>query len=245
MTLFIDLLKFIYNMKYIMCAIYGSTNRNLFDILHDATKDRGSFASSFVFLEHKKRSAFILRLKGHPNSMDKLDPEQRFSACKNKNITHYLGHSQAPTSSQREHDVATSHPFVAHNWVVAHNGVLTNYKEINKKYCAWNKNPVDSSNIPHLFHALETQTPDKTEVEIICESLSLLEGTFGLWIFNEKTGNIFLARQGSTLFANEKGDFCSIQSKNWFELEEGTLYKATNKLEIVGNFKNTSPFFTL
>ena len=228
-----------------MCAIYGSRDRNLFDILHDVTIDRGSFASSFAFLEHKKRNLFITRLKGHPKKMESMNPEEIFNTCKNKNITHYLGHNQAPTSSQREHDVATSHPFVAHNWVVAHNGVLTNYKDINKKYCAWNKNPVDSSNIPHLLHALETKSPEKSEEEIICEGLSLLEGTFALWIFNEKTGNIFLARQGSTLFANEKGDFCSIQSKNWLELEEGVLYKVTRKLELVGNFKNTTPFFTL
>lgn len=228
-----------------MCSIYGSKDRNLFDILHDVTIDRGSFASSFAFLEYKKRNLFITRLKGHPKKMESMNPEEIFNTCKNKNITHYLGHNQAPTSSQREHDVATSHPFVAHNWVVAHNGVLTNYKDINKKYCAWNKNPVDSSNIPHLLHALETKSPEKSEEEIICEGLSLLEGTFALWIFNEKTGNIFLARQGSTLFANEKGDFCSIQSKNWLELEEGVLYKVTRKLELVGNFKNTTPFFTL
>jgi len=228
-----------------MCSIYGSKDRNLFDILHDVTIDRGSFASSFAFLEYKKRNLFITRLKGHPKKMESMNPEEIFNTCKNKNITHYLGHNQAPTSSQREHDIATSHPFVAHNWVVAHNGVLTNYKDINKKYCAWNKNPVDSSNIPHLLHALETKSPENSEEEIICEGLSLLEGTFALWIFNEKTGNIFLARQGSTLFANEKGDFCSIQSKNWLELEEGVLYKVTRKLELVGNFKNTTPFFTL
>jgi len=228
-----------------MCAIYGSKDRNLFDILHDVTIDRGSFASSFAFLEYKKRNLFITRLKGHPKKMESMNPEEIFNTCKNKNITHYLGHNQAPTSSQREHDIATSHPFVAHNWVVAHNGVLTNYKDINKKYCAWNKNPVDSSNIPHLLHALETKSPEKSEEEIICDGLSLLEGTFALWVFNEKTGNIFLARQGSTLFANEKGDFCSIQSKNWLELEEGVLYKVTRKLELVGNFKNTTPFFTL
>jgi hypothetical protein len=74
----------------------------------------------------------------------------------------------------------------------------------------------------------------------------MLQGTFAVWLFNEKTGNTFIARQGSTLFVNEEtGDFCSIESKGWMEVPEGKVYNITKGFELVGEFTSTSPFFTL
>lgn len=221
-----------------MCSIYGAKSRTLFNILHDATKDRGTYAFSSAFLNHKKKKLTIIRQQGHPKDIERVESKDSDEL--------FLGHNQAPTSSAREYDRETSHPFVSHNWVVAHNGVLTNYKDINKKYCKWNTNPVDTSCIPNLLYSLETNHPVATEHEIICDALSMLEGTFAVWIFNEKTGHVFIARQGSTLFANpETGDFCSIQSKGWVEVEEGTLYNITQTYVPAGKFKSKSPFFTL
>lgn len=221
-----------------MCSIYGSKNRTLFNILHDATRERGVYAFSAAFLDHESRKLKLHRQCGHPKDIEKLEPIS--------NASMFLGHNQAPTSSARDYDKATSHPFVVGNWVVAHNGVLTNHVELNKKHCVWNKNPVDTSVIPNLLHVFEQKKPDASEEEIICNTLSLLEGTFALWIFNDKTGNVFVARQGSTLFANPTtGDFCSIESKGWIEVPEGKLHRVTHGFEPVGEFKSTSPFFTL
>lgn len=221
-----------------MCAIFGSKNRTLFNILHGATKERGVYAFSAGFLDHSSRRLKLYRQHGHPKDIEKLAHASGDSM--------FLGHSQAPTSSAREYDKSTSHPFTAGNWVAAHNGVLTNHVELNKKHCVWNKNPVDSSVIPNMLHVFEQKKPDAAEEEIICNVLSLLEGTFALWIFNESTGNVFVARQGSTLFASEStGDFCSITSKGWVEVEEGKLFRVTKGYELVGEFKSTSPFFTL
>lgn len=221
-----------------MCSIYGAKNRTLFNILHDATKDRGVYAFSAAFLNHKKRKLTITRQHGHPKDIEQLSGKDGDEL--------FLGHNQAPTSSARTYNKDTSHPFVAHNWVVAHNGVLTNHKDINKKHCNWNKNPVDTSCIPNLLHALESKHPVAYEREIICDALSMIEGTFAVWIFNEKTGHVFIARQGSTLFANpETGDFCSIQSKGWVEVTEGVLFDITKGYEQAGEFKSKSPFFTL
>ncbi len=221
-----------------MCSIYGSKNRTLFDVLHDATRERGVYAFSAAFLHGKTQNLNIIKQHGHPKNVEKVSSDA--------NDILFLGHNQAPTSSMRDYDKTTSHPFVAHNWVVAHNGVLTNHKSINQKYCSWNKNLVDTSCIPNLLHALETKHPATLEQDIICEALSLLEGTFALWIHNTKTHHTFVARQGSTLFANTNtGDFCSIESKGWVEVPEGNLYNITQGFELVGTFKSTSPFFTL
>lgn len=220
-----------------MCSIYGSKNRSLFDVLHDATIDRGQYAFSYAFIDHKNKKINIKRLEKHP-SMDNVQNKPTEEL--------FLGHNQAPTSAQREYSKLTSHPFTSFNWIVAHNGVLTNYKELNKIHCPWNKNVVDSSTIPNLIHAIETADLNKKEEDCVCEALSLLEGTFAVWIVNDRTGSVFIARQGSTLFANpDTGDFCSIQSKDWIEIEEGVLYKINKRLIPVGEFKQTSPFFTL
>jgi len=74
----------------------------------------------------------------------------------------------------------------------------------------------------------------------------MLKGTFGLWIFDQKGTNIYLARSGSTLFADFiTNDFSSLEEDNFVELEEGTLYLLTKEgLTAVGEFKPNSPFFT-
>ena len=221
-----------------MCSIYGSRNRTLFNVLHDVTQQRGVYAFSAAFLNDVDKKIKIHRQQGHPKDIEKLESDINYNM--------FLGHNQAPTSSARDWDKTTSHPFVASNWYVAHNGVLTNHENINETYCVWNKNPVDSSCIPNLLHVMEQTHVTATEVEVIEVALEKIQGTFAVWILNEKTGNIFIARQGSTLFANpETGDFCSIQSKGWIEVPEGQIINVTKSYKVVGTFKSKSPFFTL
>jgi glucosamine 6-phosphate synthetase-like amidotransferase/phosphosugar isomerase protein len=158
----------------------------------------------------------------------------------------FLGHTQAPTSSVRTFSADTSHPFFCGTWAIAHNGVLTNDVRLKKTLKA-NAiyNEVDSSVIP----ALISQESDKNidEIAAICTSLSKLEGTFGLWIYNKLSHNTYLARSGSTMYANFlTNSFSSLPVKDFVALEEGILYLMTNEgLTAVGSFSNNSPFFVL
>lgn len=217
-----------------MCSIYGSKNRSMFDVLHDATVDRGKFVFSYLFVTDNKQNA-ANQLQSHP-SMDTIKSPKNTIFC--------LGHNQAPTSNQRAFNKNTCHPFRASNWLVAHNGVLTNHLKLLKKFKLKPNTEVDSNAIPILIDYFN-QTCN--EVDAIIKTLSLLEGTFAVWIYNEDTNNVYIARQGSTLFGNIKtGSFCSIQSKtDWIELSEGILYQITDKIAEVGKFTNNSPFFTL
>ena len=220
-----------------MCSIYGSSSLNMFEILHDATIDRGHYACSFLSILGK--TTYLQQFEGHPTPIDKVNF--------NKTTKFYLGHNQAPTSSQRKYNKNTSHPFTCGDWMVAHNGVLTNFKQLNDKYTKKNKNPVDSSVIPALLQHFTEEYEGCKELEIIQTVLNLLEGTFAVWIYNTTSNKIYLARQGSTLFANLKTrDFCSIKSKDWVELKEGMVYEIT-KTKIINRveFKNTTPFFTI
>lgn len=158
----------------------------------------------------------------------------------------FLGHTQAPTSSAREFDSQTSHPFTWGDWIVAHNGVLTNHDSIKKLI----KDPisyniVDTSVIPAYLHQIFAE--NTSEIHTISEVLSKLKGTFGLWIFNKRTGNTYLARAGSTLYSNFlTNDFSSLPEKDFQPLEEGIIYLLTVEgLTSVGFFSVNSPFFII
>lgn len=157
----------------------------------------------------------------------------------------FLGHTQAPTSSQRSFSPSTTHPFQYKDWIIAHNGVLTNDKDL-KKTIKDKKayNTVDSSVIAPLISAKVKEVGE--EVAGLCKALTLLKGTFGIWAYNQKTGNIFVARSGSTVFANFlTNDFSSLQEENFTALDEGVLYLLTKEgLTSVGTFKTNSPFFS-
>jgi glucosamine 6-phosphate synthetase-like amidotransferase/phosphosugar isomerase protein len=159
----------------------------------------------------------------------------------------FLGHTQAPTSSVREFSFSTSHPFSCGRWTVAHNGVLTNHEQLKAKLIDQTSfNEVDTSVIPAMLEEASATTSDD-EVMIICEALSKLKGTFGLWLFCNQTGNIYLARSGSTLFGNFlTNDFSSLPREKYQPLQEGTLYLLTKEgITSVGFFSTNSPFFAL
>ena len=67
-----------------------------------------------------------------------------------------------------------------------------------------------------------------------------------LWILNSKTNNVYLARSGSTIFADFlTNNFSSVKYSDYKPLEEGVLYLQTVEgLTSVGKFKSNSPFFT-
>jgi glucosamine 6-phosphate synthetase-like amidotransferase/phosphosugar isomerase protein len=158
----------------------------------------------------------------------------------------YLGHTQAPTSSKRDFDTETSHPFKCGYWFVAHNGVLTNYEQLTKKIKDRKKyNEVDSSIIPALLDLYSQKS--ENEVDIISKTLSLLEGTFGVWIYSVASGNAYIARSGSTIYANLlTNDFSSLPEKGFVELEQGIIYLMTDEgLTTVGSFTPNSPFFII
>jgi glutamine phosphoribosylpyrophosphate amidotransferase len=227
-----------------MCAIFGSCQFNEFSDLYDENKDRGNFAFGGLFLSFDYDAC--MHIEGVANLHENMDITNHDVCMKPKDFYYFLGHTQAPTSSVREFDTSTSHPFTCGTWVVAHNGVLTNDAKLKKriKDPRW-YNEVDSSVIPALLSVGTDENQD--EVSNICKVLSELRGTFGLWIYNKLSNNVYLARSGSTLYANFlTNSFASMPRSKYSTLDEGTLYLMTREgLTSVGAFDNNSPFFVL
>jgi glucosamine 6-phosphate synthetase-like amidotransferase/phosphosugar isomerase protein len=230
-----------------MCALYGSVSLSMFEVLYEANQPRGNFASSLVTLMKSTNDIVddvsIIKQQGYIN-IDNLK-------LKEKEHAYYAGHVQAPTSAVRKFNYDTSHPFEQEDWMVFHNGVLTNHEELNEKYCSWNVNKVDTSVIVSMLQEEWTDMKCKKkpissieEVNIIEKICNRLEGTFALVIINTTSLNVYLVRQGSTLFYDNNGNYSSIQGKTMKEVPEGKVLKLDRefKFKEVGKFKSKSPF---
>lgn len=228
-----------------MCGIYCSKDLSTFEVLEQANRKRGNFATGILCMI-KKDDMYDYEMIKQKGTVDWTFSEL---PTNDDGEIYYLGHNQAPTSVERVYRTNTSHPFLYGDWIVAHNGVLTNFKELKKEHIPSHKCNVDSSIIPALlgendFSVGPPETIDD-EVANIARTLELLEGTFALWLYNKRTNNIFIARQGSTLFY--KGtNVSSIKGEGYKEVSEGIIYKYDEKgLTPMEGFVSSSPFFTL
>lgn len=216
--------------------------------MYNNCKKRGDFAYGSLFIGDPQKCKSLVTTKS-PGSVtlkasDIYEDEQQQIGI--DDIKLFLGHTQAPTSSVREFSVYTSHPFTCGEWVVAHNGVLTNYDQVKrliKDEATYNA--VDTSLIPAFLN--QTTLDGSSEIQAMSHVLSKLKGTFGLWLFNKQTGNTYLARAGSTLHSNFlTNDFSSLPEKNYQPLDEGVIYLMTQEgLTSVDSFIVNSPFFII
>jgi len=163
-----------------------------------------------------------------------------------QNVKYFAGHVQAPTSVEQKFQVSTSHPFCQYPWVVAHNGILTNFDKLKKGVPGWAYNNVDSSIIPALLNDYSTEDSEDKMIAV----LSSLEGTHATWIYNSIEKELYIARCGSTLFGKEETAFSSVPFEDFFEIREGILYQTYQNYKEIRfyyglKFKANSPFLTI
>jgi len=237
-----------------MCGIFGAKEFDRYLKFYDLNRKRGNFSTACCAVT-VQGDLIIHRWSGSPalkdvekemkNSFKMVEAETNMPCT----LKYFLGHTQAPTSAKRKYSKDTAHPFVYDNWIIAHNGVLTNFKDVKEHFDPKWKNPVDSSIIPYVVKSAEEILVGKTdniEVDSMSHALSLLKGTFGLWFFESNTKNIYIARCGSTVFANVlTNEFSSIEFENCEPITEGHIYQLTAEgITTVGLFDFDSPFFT-
>jgi len=236
-----------------MCGIFGSFNFRRFETLYTTNKQRGTFSFGSFYVGKTlnpgmARETYTRKREGWVD----LTGDYAFQ----KDYEQFLGHTQAPTGIQRDYSPVTTHPFNSVHFVVAHNGVLENTKELIEGYIGDHDNPVDSSVIPIVMSYMlefneefyENGDPDiNPEVMAIQTTCNILKGTFACWIYSKITGNSYLVRSGSTLFGNIlTGDFSSTKHDIVCEeeLKQGVIYCVTEEgLATCGTFKSNSPFF--
>lgn len=217
-----------------MCGIFGSTNFSDYRKLYNKNKKRGTFSYGSLFT-NKAETIGINRCEGTFDLGKQIIEKEKYNI--------YLGHTQAPTSCERKWTINTSHPFEYNDWIVAHNGIISNFDEIVGQHFPDHDCKVDSSIIPKLIDYMY----GGDEVLAISEACGTLKGTYACWIYNLKTGNIYIVRSGCTLFGDKlTGTFSSVSYRGICTkpLEEGFIYHVSNEgLTSVGGFYSHSPFF--
>lgn len=219
-----------------MCGIFGATSFERFEKLYVKNKERGNFASGFMYL--KRNGSMYIKKDQGANSL-----ASHYAWGYQRQYDIFLGHTQAPTSSNRDYNVETTHPFDDRNFVVAHNGVLENHYALADQYnIPHNSIKVDTQIIPALLNELYVGS----DVYALKEVCSLLKGIFACWIFCKDTKLSYVVRSGSTLYTNKnKTMFSSIPLEDVdTEVKEGEINCMTVEgLTTVGNFEVNNSFF--
>jgi len=218
-----------------MCGIFGATDFKQFEILYSRNKARGTFSHGFFYVKKSERDTYTRKGKGEYN----LTGEYVWDDTNSYDM--YLGHTQAPTSSQRKYKPITSHPFNYGRFVVAHNGVLENHNILSQEY--FNEDvTVDSEIIPKLLDTMFVGD-DIYAIEEVCNKL---KGIFSCWIYSKYTSQVYIVRSGSTLYTDDDMQvFTSIKTnKATKQLDEGKIYCLTPEgLAAVGKFDSKTAFF--
>jgi glucosamine 6-phosphate synthetase-like amidotransferase/phosphosugar isomerase protein len=224
-----------------MCGIYGSTNYNRFKELHELNVTRGNFATGHLFINSNGEYE-IERFPGE-NNYHKYPTTEQVGQ-----YDMYMGHTQSPTGSVRDFDFSTSHPFENNNWVVAHNGVINNYRELITTYLPEWRCDVDSSIITALLNYLCQDKTIKGNHElmenIVRTTLDKISGTYAVFIYDKLNRDTYIARSGSTLyFDRDHLEFSSVDSDNLEQLPQYELFKSRDqRYEHVSSLKNNSSF---
>ena len=210
-----------------MCGIFGSNNIETFRKLYTVNTDRGNFVRSITKVstgDNKKKQITVTR---DTNINIDLEAEDY--------CIYYLGHLQSPTTSIREFDESTSHPFIYNKQYLAHNGVLSNDRELITEYNLQGTNNVDSSIFLPLIDAIGFET-----------ALSKIKGTFGCWYYDSVNAALRIFRSGSTLFL-KNGSFSSAPFEDYTLVRDGDIleYNFTNQYFVHYNkFEvGETPFF--
>lgn len=211
-----------------MCGIAGSSNFEKAYNLYKLNLQRGSQSTGLMAVETGKKLYFIHKKPGILSEEEFNLLQEKFSES-NNNYNYFLFHSRAPTNStETEWSEETTHPFNHEEYFVAHNGIITNFKEFHNHESF----KVDSSII--AYHLSLNQDIKKT--------YSNYQGLLTSWIF--RLGKLFLIKAGSSLWID-----CDSFSSSEFEgstriEDDGVIFEFKDKcLAEKERFEYNNPYF--
>lgn len=203
-----------------MCGIFKSSKLERFNELYDANSVRGVKCFGGLFLSDNKATIY---------------KSEDVKAKINIEADVYLGHLRAPTGAGLEFTPDTCHPFSFRNWLVAHNGILTNHKALLKEHnLSIADYEIDSSIIPFLLYAYSDFS-----------FFEKLQGTWSCWMYNMTTKKLYITRSANTLFIDRwSGDFSSVETDSCnTSIAEHTVFEVVGHELISAHKYNTKPLY--
>ena len=185
-----------------MCGIFGiisDKNINIKDllILAENARQRGKDSSGFIEYD------------GKDYAVKKYDFDLKDSIKKvNKNSKIIIGHSRLVTNS-----MVDNQPISKNNISVIHNGIITNFDNLFKKYDLKKDLKVDTEVIVELVNFFLKKENNLNNV--INSILSIIEGTASCVVHIAEIGKLILFSNNGSLYTAEKGNDIYISSESF------------------------------
>lgn len=217
-----------------MCGIAGSINSKRAFKLYQSNLNRGCYSSGVMTVGGRSINHVEVG-----KTLGTFNHDVSDFADHTTPIQYTLYHSRGPTSETKQFNPAHNHPFTYKSWIVAHNGIVSNFEKLAKEHFSEEDftGATDSCIIPRLIHKFG-----------LSGGLSKIEGTFAIWAYDTAYNSLYLARNSCTLYANtDTGDFSSTEFEDSKLLNENYLYNLYNHKLVVLPIKieSKSPYFIL
>lgn len=206
-----------------MCGIVVAKDLDTFRALCRLNESRGDYSFGSLYLNDQ---GYLLQRKAGTLGAARYLNSAEFDI--------YLGHNRAPTSNVTCFDPNNAHPFVYGDWIVAHNGIIRNFQDLQELHGT--KFEVDSNIIPFLL----------AQDNNIMGAFAQLVGTFGCWIYNTRTQAVYIYRSTNSLFySQERNAVSSFQFRDSIMMKDNTLFLYTKDgVKELGTLESTeSPFY--
>lgn len=198
-----------------MCGILGVISKNPFDekiatLIQNSMKDiefRGTDAFGYVTLENKTKeksgilvSKVVGKVSDYITSENKQKKNDIINDSKNKFV--FLGHTRASTGGKAESvnsqgEPFNNHPFITKDFIMAHNGTISNSLEIRKDFKIESDIETDSFVIIYLIqHFYDNIKEFKDESDRIKKAIerttNVICGGYSCWLLHIPSRKIFL-----------------------------------------------------
>ena len=144
-----------------------------------------------------------------------------------KKYNSFLGISEKRT---KEFDSDSMNPLITNRWIVSCIGDITNKKDIIEHFDGNLSDPTLNSRTLFALLNFTYQQSDGSDVHIIEQAVSLMEGRYSMWIHDLDTKNTFLFKCNADLYADiYENTFSTTKFEGSEPLEDGELYLLTKE----------------
>lgn len=193
-----------------MCGIFGIFDNNKSDMFYELGKlseSRGKEASGLMVLDGSEIS-----IKKYSTSFQGSDVKKYIKNKKFSDKSKYFGHTRLQTSGSSKHN-QNNQPVETESLIVLHNGIITNYKHLNKKYSFDRNTELDTYVINELF---ELFLKNNSLIEATNLVMQELEGEASLLIFFKKEEKFFIyTNTGSIFYTDNNNELVLFSSEEW------------------------------
>ena len=193
-----------------MCGIFGIFDNNKSDMFYELGKlseSRGKEASGLMVLDGSEIS-----IKKYSTSFQGSDVKKYIKNKKFSDKSKYFGHTRLQTSGSSKHN-QNNQPVETESLIVLHNGIITNYKHLNKKYSFDRNTELDTYVINELF---ELFLKNNSLIEATNLVMQELEGEASLFIFFKKEEKFFIyTNTGSIFYTDNNNELVLFSSEEW------------------------------